>query len=75
MNSVTIRNTQIKQNEEGLISLTDIWKASGGEKQKKFPARWLRNDEAVAFIKHVANYPDLEKTNEHQPGRLDRRPA
>jgi hypothetical protein len=58
MNSVTIRNTQIKQNEEGLISLTDIWKASGEAKQDS-PYHWLRLDEARTFIAHIGKTTDV----------------
>ena len=51
--SVTIHNTEIKQNEDGLISLTDIWKASGSSNDKK-PHQWLRWEPTQEFVKHIA---------------------
>ena len=35
VNSVTVYGTEVKQNEEGLISLTDLWKVSGESRTKK----------------------------------------
>ena len=39
MEVLSIENQIVKQNEAGLISLTDIWRASGLSEAKK-PAKW-----------------------------------
>jgi len=49
-NSVTIHGTEIKQNEDGLISLTDVWKASGQPASKK-PSEWFRSNPAQEIVK------------------------
>ncbi len=40
-------------NGEGLISLTDLWKAAGGEERNK-PVHWLKAEPNQKFIKHLA---------------------
>jgi len=45
-----IANVEINKNDNGLYSLNDLHKASGGDVSKR-PAQWLRTDRATRLIK------------------------
>ena len=55
--ALTLGNITVRQHN-GLFSLNDLHKASGGEENFK-PAFFLRNDQAKALIAEIANGADL----------------
>ena len=55
--ALTLGNITVRQHN-GLFSLNDLHKASGGEENFK-PAFFLRNDQAKALITEIANGADL----------------
>ena len=50
---IIIGKSPVSTNADGLISLTDLWKAAGGSKTKQ-PSNWLKQDGVAEFISHVA---------------------
>lgn len=54
---IIIGKSPVSTNADGLISLTDLWKA-GGQKRHQHPGRWTKNDENIAFIGEVARKLD-----------------
>jgi hypothetical protein len=46
---LTIGNTTVRQNQQGLYSLADLHKAAGGNKKHK-PGNWLRSDRSKRLI-------------------------
>ena len=50
MKTVTLCDMPVRINEQGMVSLTDMWKASGKE-NKKQPALFLANDGTSEFIR------------------------
>ena len=55
--ALTLGNITVRQHN-GLFSLNDLHKASGGEENFK-PALFLRNDQAKALIAEIAKGADL----------------
>ena len=55
-----IGNTPLRRNNEGLISLTDIFKASGETNQNRDPRQWSRKEGAsfIHFVVDNLNVPE-----------------
>lgn len=51
ISAICIANTQIRE-INGLYSLSDLHKASGGQNKHR-PSLWLRNQQAVDFIEEL----------------------
>ncbi|MFP2768056.1 KilA-N domain-containing protein [Oceanisphaera sp. KMM 10153] len=49
MKELILCNQKVKVAEDGMVSLTDMWKAAGG-KNKDRPKYFLKNDRTVAFV-------------------------
>ena len=52
--NLTIANVIISQNDNGLYSLNDLHKASGGDPSKA-PNKWLRTDRAKRLIEAIGS--------------------
>lgn len=50
---LTIQETRISRNENGLYSLNDLHRAAGGEKRHS-PSYWLKNQQTVELIDFLA---------------------
>jgi hypothetical protein len=59
MNNIQIQLHQspytVRQNNEGLTNLTDLWKLAGAD-ENRTPYKWIRQDEAQGFIKAAARF-------------------
>ena len=47
--------TEIRKDNEGRVSLTDLWKAAGSDENKK-PVLWLRQEQTAGFVKATAKF-------------------
>lgn len=64
MKDLTVREfngVSILPNKDGMVSLTDLWKASGGDKSKD-TEHWLRNNSTTQFIDAVATSVNTPKS-------------
>lgn len=49
---IIIGKSPVSTNADGLISLTDLWKAAGGA-NRNHPTKWLSNDGTKEFLNHL----------------------
>ena len=63
MNEVTLCGMPVRVDEDGLICLTDMWKASGGDNKNRVKY-FLDNDQTLAFMRVVekGGNPPFKKT-------------
>lgn len=62
-----IGKAPVSTNADGLISLTDLWKAAGGENRNR-PGEWLKTDGVRKFVGAVANGEDSRHFVQTKPG-------
>lgn len=55
---LSVMGKDIRSNEMGLVSLTDLWKASGGS-STKHPSTWIQNDSTEGFILQICKVNKL----------------
>ena len=53
MKDLKLNGHVVHVNDDGFVSLTDMWKASGGNNRNR-PKYFLENDKTVAFIKALS---------------------
>ena len=58
---IIIGKSPVSTNADGLISLTDLWKAAGAVSHRQ-PAKWLSNDVAQDFVNQVAKMSKSPKS-------------
>ncbi len=58
MHALVIANTDIRQDADGLYSLNDLHKASGGDKKHQ-PANFMRLDTTTALVAEIDNSSDV----------------
>ena len=62
MKNIELSGKTIRLDENGLICLTDIWKASGGQQKNKPATKFLNNESTKRFIDSLnlkVGYPTL----------------
>ncbi|GAA3721116.1 hypothetical protein GCM10022421_32000 [Oceanisphaera sediminis] len=52
MKELILCNQTVKVAEDGMVSLTDMWKAAGGKKKDR-PNYFLENDRTAAFVEEL----------------------
>lgn len=50
---LTVAGIQVRRDEEGRYCLTDLYRASGGEKRHQ-PSNWLKNQQTIELVKEVS---------------------
>ncbi|BAH75899.1 KilA-N domain-containing protein [Solidesulfovibrio magneticus] len=65
---MTIMGQTISTNEKGLVSLTDLWKAGGGEDRNR-PKEWLSFKGNQEFIQELAKGGNPTLFVQVKPGR------
>lgn len=60
LTALEVLGTEIRVNEEGLFSLTDLWKASGGEARNQ-PRRWAQLKRTKNVISELERLPDNDR--------------
>lgn len=68
MSRLSVLGYSVRLNENDLVSLTDLWKANGGNYNQR-PAHWFEQDNAQEFIQAVASKLNVRQTDLYETRR------